>query len=182
MGPNINPMVNDQHEPGHPEHSPACYNSNTSSLNPTTYGSAIDSPVSAFLSPTGSSNDTTSPDNSVFYEMDNYNDTSIKLEDASDFDLLVPNSHHQHDELSPIREHPHLSQNENSLSVQALVKMPTTPRKRGRPPKPKPELDIESKRPKNRSKTGCRTCRSRKKKCDETKPKCISPLRIVYCY
>jgi hypothetical protein len=173
MGPNINPMINEPHEPRHSELSPTCVSSHTPSLNPTTYGSVVDSPVSAFLSPTGSSNDTTSPDNSVFYEMDNYNDASIKLEEASEFDLLVSNTHHQHEELSTIQEHPHLIGNESSLPVQALIKLPTTPRKRGRPPKPKPEVDLDSKRPKNRSKTGCRTCRSRKKKCDENKPRCI---------
>ncbi|KAK7516171.1 fungal-specific transcription factor domain-containing protein [Phyllosticta citriasiana] len=51
----------------------------------------------------------------------------------------------------------------------AIVKRP-----RGRPRKhPIPEATGESKSPKGRSKTGCITCRRRKKKCDETKPACM---------
>jgi hypothetical protein len=47
-------------------------------------------------------------------------------------------------------------------------------RPRGRPRKhPKPDPEEKKKTtPKARSKTGCRTCRRRKKKCDETKPVC----------
>lgn len=47
-------------------------------------------------------------------------------------------------------------------------------RPRGRPRKhPKtPPSTNPSKAPKGRSKTGCLTCRRRKKKCDETKPAC----------
>lgn len=46
-------------------------------------------------------------------------------------------------------------------------------RPRGRPRKhPKPNPDAVSKVTKGRSKTGCITCRKRKKKCDETKPEC----------
>lgn len=45
------------------------------------------------------------------------------------------------------------------------------PRKRGRPRKhPLPALTGQVKVTKGRSKTGCITCRRRKKKCDETKP------------
>lgn len=47
------------------------------------------------------------------------------------------------------------------------------PRKRGRPRKhPLPTLGSQVKIAKGRSKTGCITCRRRKKKCDETKPAC----------
>jgi hypothetical protein len=46
-------------------------------------------------------------------------------------------------------------------------------RPRGRPRKhPKTPPSASSKAPKGRSKTGCLTCRRRKKKCDETKPAC----------
>jgi hypothetical protein len=46
-------------------------------------------------------------------------------------------------------------------------------RPRGRPRKhPKPSPSPLSKPPKGRSKTGCITCRRRKKKCDERKPTC----------
>jgi hypothetical protein len=47
------------------------------------------------------------------------------------------------------------------------------PRKRGRPRKhPLPTPGDQAKVAKGRSKTGCITCRRRKKKCDETKPAC----------
>lgn len=46
-------------------------------------------------------------------------------------------------------------------------------RPRGRPRKhPKSPSTMVSKPPKGRSKTGCITCRRRKKKCDEKKPEC----------
>ncbi|KAI6789186.1 hypothetical protein KC367_g1348 [Hortaea werneckii] len=47
-----------------------------------------------------------------------------------------------------------------------------TPRKRGRPRKH--PLQEQKKASHSRSKTGCGTCRRRKKKCDETKPSCIN--------
>ncbi|EED20279.1 C6 transcription factor OefC [Talaromyces stipitatus ATCC 10500] len=49
------------------------------------------------------------------------------------------------------------------------------PRKRGRPRKhPLPVPGGQMKVAKGRSKTGCITCRRRKKKCDETKPACLN--------
>jgi hypothetical protein len=49
------------------------------------------------------------------------------------------------------------------------------PRKRGRPRKhPLPSPEGHLKVAKGRSKTGCITCRRRKKKCDETKPACLN--------
>ncbi|KAL1967568.1 hypothetical protein VTN77DRAFT_3083 [Rasamsonia byssochlamydoides] len=49
------------------------------------------------------------------------------------------------------------------------------PRKRGRPRKhPLPAPGGQVKVAKGRSKTGCITCRRRKKKCDETKPSCLN--------
>ncbi|KAF3393160.1 Transcriptional regulatory protein moc3 [Talaromyces pinophilus] len=49
------------------------------------------------------------------------------------------------------------------------------PRKRGRPRKhPLPMPGGQMKVAKGRSKTGCITCRRRKKKCDETKPACLN--------
>ncbi|KAJ5174834.1 uncharacterized protein N7482_000711 [Penicillium canariense] len=49
------------------------------------------------------------------------------------------------------------------------------PRKRGRPRKhPLPAPGGQVKVTKGRSKTGCITCRRRKKKCDETKPACLN--------
>lgn len=58
----------------------------------------------------------------------------------------------------------------SSTSTPAQVKRP-----RGRPRKhPKPTAESLAKVAKGRSKTGCITCRRRKKKCDETKPGCKS--------
>ena len=46
-------------------------------------------------------------------------------------------------------------------------------KKRGRPKKPQPpQSAMQVKMTKGRSKTGCLTCRRRKKKCDEAKPSC----------
>lgn len=51
----------------------------------------------------------------------------------------------------------------------------SVPRKRGRPRKhPLPTPGTQAKVAKGRSKTGCITCRRRKKKCDETKPSCLN--------
>ncbi|KAI9752268.1 MAG: hypothetical protein M4579_005692 [Chaenotheca gracillima] len=56
----------------------------------------------------------------------------------------------------------------SSSGPQAAGKRP-----RGRPRKhPLPSTEPQSKIAKGRSKTGCITCRRRKKKCDETKPQC----------
>ncbi|CAG8972589.1 hypothetical protein HYALB_00005358 [Hymenoscyphus albidus] len=50
-----------------------------------------------------------------------------------------------------------------------------TKRPRGRPRKhPKPSAEAQAKVAKGRSKTGCITCRKRKKKCDEAKPGCMN--------
>jgi hypothetical protein len=55
-------------------------------------------------------------------------------------------------------------------------------RPRGRPRKhPKASPTTLAKPPKGRSKTGCRTCRRRKKKCDETKPICMAPSLGYFC-
>ncbi|RDW73699.1 hypothetical protein BP5796_07141 [Coleophoma crateriformis] len=51
----------------------------------------------------------------------------------------------------------------------------TAKRPRGRPRKyPKPTAESLAKVAKGRSKTGCVTCRRRKKKCDEAKPRCMN--------
>ncbi|KAI9841666.1 MAG: hypothetical protein M1837_000460 [Sclerophora amabilis] len=59
------------------------------------------------------------------------------------------------------------------LSSSSSVPPPKRPR--GRPRKhPIPSPDAQAKVAKGRSKTGCITCRRRKKKCDETKPQCLN--------
>ncbi|KAF2671054.1 hypothetical protein BT63DRAFT_453433 [Microthyrium microscopicum] len=62
---------------------------------------------------------------------------------------------------------------QSEASATELVLVPGK-RPRGRPRK-HPKLDPQSQSPKvtkGRSKTGCKTCRKRKKKCDERKPSC----------
>lgn len=55
-------------------------------------------------------------------------------------------------------------------------------RPRGRPKKPQVEPPDNAKtQKKGRTKTGCITCRQRKKKCDETKPVCTShPSNLIF--
>lgn len=68
--------------------------------------------------------------------------------------------------------------NDDELRNVPPLPSPTEPgepskRGRGRPRKhPLPPIGAQLKVTKGRSKTGCITCRRRKKKCDETKPEC----------
>jgi hypothetical protein len=84
-----------------------------------------------------------------------------KLEPVDDIDMA---------DLSDVKESivPETPETSSSISTPAQVKRP-----RGRPRKhPKPSPEALAKVAKGRSKTGCITCRRRKKKCDETKPGC----------
>ncbi|KAF9889188.1 hypothetical protein FE257_007677 [Aspergillus nanangensis] len=64
---------------------------------------------------------------------------------------------------------------ENSAHADSTAAPANVPRKRGRPRKhPLPVPGGQAKITKGRSKTGCITCRRRKKKCDETKPACLN--------
>lgn len=86
-------------------------------------------------------------------------DDMVKLEPIEDVDMA---------ELADVKE-------ENMLSETPSTGLSTSggKRPRGRPRKhPKPSPDSMAKVAKGRSKTGCITCRKRKKKCDETKPGC----------
>ncbi|KAJ5551155.1 hypothetical protein N7535_000902 [Penicillium sp. DV-2018c] len=82
--------------------------------------------------------------------------------------------------LEDIMEVPKVEEVEDELSsikqdVESTGVGPAVPRKRGRPRKhPLPAPGGQAKVTKGRSKTGCITCRRRKKKCDETKPACLN--------
>ncbi len=66
----------------------------------------------------------------------------------------------------------------NAAETSTSVFRPKRPR--GRPRKyPIQSLEVSVKVQKGRSKTGCITCRRRKKKCDETKPHCELTATIV---
>lgn len=51
-------------------------------------------------------------------------------------------------------------------------------KKRGRPRKIVEPVRGKSNAKLERSKTGCQTCRNRKKKCDEERPRCMCPQRL----
>jgi len=84
---------------------------------------------------------------------------------------------------TPTTEHPVTKIEELDDDADQLMNAPPLPiengevpakRGRGRPRKhPVPPLKTAQKVTKGRSKTGCITCRRRKKKCDETKPECM---------
>ncbi|KAJ5574157.1 uncharacterized protein N7459_008584 [Penicillium hispanicum] len=93
----------------------------------------------------------------------------------ADMDILPKVEDLDEDELQRIKpaeveldEHEHDEHGDSGVPV-------AVPRKRGRPRKhPLPVPGGQLKVTKGRSKTGCITCRRRKKKCDETKPACLN--------
>ena len=104
---------------------------------------------------------TTSPTTFEYYTVgpsyDNFapNDITPKIEELDDVE-----------ELQQIKPTDAGNDNARATGIPASV-----PRKRGRPRKhPLPGPNTQVKITKGRSKTGCITCRRRKKKCDETKP------------
>jgi hypothetical protein len=114
---------------------------------------------------------------------------------------VQPNSHGLHfEEDDAYWEHddtlllPKLEQEDEafdmaSIGEESLLVSPshmsthlTGKRPRGRPRKfPRPVRDPNAKAAKGRSKTGCYTCRRRKKKCDERKPHCKLLLLLFLC-
>lgn len=103
---------------------------------------------------------------------DNWNHDSIEDTEVWDEDLIVP-------KLEPEEEDVRMGHLKET-SVPDTLSISSTPvtakRPRGRPRKhPKTTPEEKAKITKNRSKTGCITCRRRKKKCDEKKPGCQSP-------
>lgn len=87
-----------------------------------------------------------------------------KLEPVDDVDMA---------DFSPVAEL--TVSNENGMTIEQPASTTPQKRPRGRPRKhPKPSAESLTKVAKGRSKTGCITCRKRKKKCDETKPGCMN--------
>jgi hypothetical protein len=94
-------------------------------------------------------------DADINWDQEDDGDVVPKIEPIDDVDMA---------DFSDMKE----SETTSSASTPAQAKRP-----RGRPRKhPKPTAESMAKIAKGRSKTGCITCRRRKKKCDETKPGC----------
>ncbi|KAL2753169.1 hypothetical protein ACRALDRAFT_1072280 [Sodiomyces alcalophilus JCM 7366] len=100
-------------------------------------------------------------------------DTDIPWDQGSDDALAVPKLELSDDDfkLNDVKETPSLHDDTHGPSPnQSKPKRP-----RGRPRKhPPTSAVIAGKVTKGRSKTGCITCRKRKKKCDEAKPRCMN--------
>ena len=100
--------------------------------------------------------------------------TMIESPVEQDMDVVLKIEELEEDELDQTKPLPSPPEEEElgHNADQTLVKRP-----RGRPRKhPKEPPSAVSKTLKGRSKTGCITCRRRKKKCDETKPACTTPV------
>lgn len=102
-------------------------------------------------------------------------DTDIQWEQAPDDILTMPKLEPLDDDefhLDDVKEAPVTfvpSEGQEAIPVKAK-------RPRGRPRKhPLTPVVTTNKVAKGRSKTGCLTCRKRKKKCDEAKPRCKCP-------
>ena len=103
-----------------------------------------------------------------------------RLQDEDEDMMLVPKLEPLDDDLdmAHVQEIPPTPSTTSRSPMQAK-------RPRGRPRKhPVPAPESVSKVTKGRSKTGCITCRKRKKKCDEAKPRCellSSPSKSNQC-
>lgn len=103
-------------------------------------------------------------------------DHDAHWEHGSDDDLAIPKVEPMEEDvrLEEIKEAPPTPVPSNTSPTEAQPKMK---RPRGRPRKhPLAPAVAASKITKGRSKTGCLTCRKRKKKCDEAKPRCTFDL------
>jgi hypothetical protein len=101
-------------------------------------------------------------------------DTDIHWEHGADDIMPIPKLEPQDDDelrLDDVKEAP-----AGFIAGELLEASPVkAKRPRGRPRKhPLTSLVASNKVTKGRSKTGCLTCRKRKKKCDEAKPRCTS--------
>lgn len=111
-------------------------------------------------------------------------DTDVRWEAGSDDVLKVPKLEPMEEEefnfdevkAAPLPS-PGAPNSESATNPQVKPKRP-----RGRPRKhPINPVPNANKVTKGRSKTGCITCRKRKKKCDEAKPRCKSAARHLLC-
>ena len=108
---------------------------------------------------------------------DEDDDGDIHWEHSADDVLAIPKLEPMDDDdfrIEDVKEAPLTPVASSSAPTPAQLK---TKRPRGRPRKHplNPAALANNKITKGRSKTGCITCRKRKKKCDEAKPRCKSP-------
>ncbi|KXJ90720.1 fungal-specific transcription factor domain-domain-containing protein [Microdochium bolleyi] len=103
-------------------------------------------------------------------------DQDVHWEQDSDDILLAPKNEPSEDDvfrIDDVKEAPRTTPVPETRPTQSL--QPKVKRPRGRPRKHPIAPQISSaKIAKGRSKTGCITCRKRKKKCDEAKPRCMN--------
>ncbi|EGE80495.1 OefC protein [Blastomyces dermatitidis ATCC 18188] len=127
------------------------------------------SPTSSHSSRTFSFAIISSPDTDITAD-----DVTPKVEEIEDEQAVS---------LGEIKEQDHRDSDPRTCSGEPPV--PTAieaPRKRGRPRKHPLPTPGQAKVAKGRSKTGCITCRRRKKKCDETRPSCLNCQKnAVFC-
>lgn len=111
------------------------------------------------------------------HDHDNDHDHDLHWDPCGD-DMLIPKLEPLEDDdflMEDVREAPRTTPKPSTGNPGQGVK---AKRPRGRPRKhPLTAQVAASKIAKGRSKTGCITCRKRKKKCDEAKPRCRSSLR-----
>ena len=134
--------------------------------------STSSSPQPSMSSASDSSLTTPNFDTSIFPVPDSYSD--LRRDSRATPGDIVPKIEETELQLADVKE---------EASTEETPVSPTEPvrirRARGRPRIHPPRSPSSlSKQAKARSKTGCTTCRKRKKKCDETKPFCNSPSII----
>ncbi|KAK4498483.1 hypothetical protein PRZ48_011141 [Zasmidium cellare] len=150
--------------------SPVAFDRRRHSIVPSSYYSAASTTSS-------SSPDLTTPTTTVSTALTNH-DSDIDIDDASS-SASSSRRHHVVPKIEELDEDKYdnsqLHALQDAKSPVGIVTSPPPRKKRGRPRK-HPIVDAsESKKTSHaRSKTGCGTCRRRKKKCDETKPGCMN--------
>ncbi|KAE8148192.1 fungal-specific transcription factor domain-containing protein [Aspergillus avenaceus] len=124
---------------------------------------SIDTTFSTAMSAKTFSFDMVTPPDHMDITIDDVTPKVEELDDVDDLQSIKPSG-----AVEPMA-------NANSTHSDVTATPVNVPRRRGRPRKhPIPTPGGQLKITKGRSKTGCITCRRRKKKCDETKPSCLN--------
>lgn len=142
---------------------------------------SLSSAVTVITSATSSCTDPWSSSGGFVEEEETDDDINWDQEDQDEEGFVVP-------KLEPIEDVNMADVEQADVKGNIVPETPSagstpaqTKRPRGRPRKhPKPTPESMAKVTKGRSKTGCITCRRRKKKCDEAKPGCESIQTPAY--